>query len=546
VGSSSSAAADRTAEHELLLLLGLGALPTALRANLSDTPLQVVPDSLMGPPAEIKRIQSPLGQIHEPLYEGSEDWAPRPIGKFCRWDQLFYDDFRVRGYRVEFVHTWVVGVKYAGLVAGVRVGFNGTLDDCVKLESDLLFARNRISLTSTGGGAPLDLHKAILAGLDSLDQDSSLDLEARFRRTRDFNIVFTTRTLDLLRQPPNPQAAHSELERHVRVDLHALRRLLYKGTSDRYRPQFSPIELPQIGNGQPWKLVALFADTTVLAGWNDPNHEGAMGKEAGQMQVACLLGLAASVQSREVRADAYRALAQLQAGTDTNTFQALQGRRRQLGELASELRSLQLRHHLGVVTYLDLHMARPTVAVAEYYRSLVKANRLDTNATTTTDVIGRLADAIAAESAAVAAEEQVRLNSTTEAVRGASIAAGAVALLVAAVGLFAALAAAPKPTAQNELLLRGWPAAASAAGLTVVVAAALGLGMSALTRWAAGRQGRETLVHRAARVTWVVLIAAAAALFTATIIYGSAILLVIGVALLTFSLVLYVVSQREW
>ncbi len=264
------------------------------------------------------------------------------------------------------------------------------------------------------------------------------------------------------------------------------------------------------------------------------------------MHVACLLGLAASVQSREVRADAYKALAQLQGETDTNTFQAVQRRRRQLGGLASELRSLQLRHHLGVVTYLDLHMARPTVAVAEYYRSLVKASRLDTNASTTTDVIGRLADAIAAESAAVAAEEQVRLNSTTEAVRGASIAAGAVALLVAAVGLFAALAAAPRPTEQNALLLRGWPAAASAAGLTVVVAAALGLGMSALTRWAAGRQRRETLVHRTARVVWVLLVAAAAALFTATMIYGSAITLVIGVALLTFALVLYVLSQREW
>ena len=191
-------------------------------------------------------------------------------------------------------------------------------------------------------------------------------------------------------------------------------------------------------------------------------------------------------------------------------------------------------------------MARPTVAVAEYYRSLVRASRLDANATTTTDVIGRLADAIAAESAAVAAEEQVRLNSTTEAVRSASIAAGAVALLVAAVGLFAALAAAPAPSEQNALLLRGWPAAASASGLTVVVAAALGLAMSALTRWAAGRQRRETLVHRTGRVIWILLIGAAAGLFVATMIYGSAITLVVGVALLTFALVLYVVSQREW
>ncbi len=204
--SDSPAAADASATHEVLLLLGLGALPSTLRASLSDAPLQVVPDSFMGPPAGVRGIQSPLGQIHEPLYEGSEDWAPRPIGGLNRWERLIYDDDRVRDYHIVFVHTWMVGVKYAGLVAGVRVGFNGALDDCVTLKRGVLFARNRITLTKAEVSEPLDLYQAIVAGIDLPNEDARTDLAAKFRATRDFRAA-----QELARLAPLPGDVHDRL-----------------------------------------------------------------------------------------------------------------------------------------------------------------------------------------------------------------------------------------------------------------------------------------------------------------------------------------------
>jgi hypothetical protein len=570
-------------EHELVLLLGLGSPRPDHhpRPNPSGNGTGGIPagrevgpvglgeevggalltDKFMLDPGQIELLTSPLCQIRGSLYEGSPNWAPRPVGEVRTWTGLTVLNTGGRGYRIQDAQTWLVGLKYAGLVAGLRIRFDGSVDDCVELEGDVLFRRDRLRLHSSEAD-PLPLAEAIAAGVKPTKRSTSLSevpssrarervqvlqgmVQRRAGESRDFHIVFTTRTVGFLGSPSAPELAHDGRENQLGVDVRQLRRLLYKGTSNEYRPAFSPIELPEIGNGQPWKLVAVFADTTVLAGWNDQESERAS-HESGQMHMGALLALAASAQAREVRADAYAALSHLEDSAQSlTTFQAVQQRRRTLGDLASTLRTLQLRQHLGVVTYLDLHMARPSVAAAAYYKSLARAVRLDTAAATTSSVIDRLTSAIAAESAAVSAEEQVRLNSTTEAVRGASIAAGAVALLVAAVGLFAALTAAPVPTETNTLLLRGWPAAASAAGLTVVVAAALGLSLTALTRWAAGRRG-EAKLRLAMRTGVAILVAVTVTLFIVTLITASPVTLVTAVALLAFALVLYVVSENRW
>lgn len=148
--------------------------------------------------------------------------------------------------------------------------------------------------------------------------------------------------------------------------------------------------------------------------------------------------------------------------------------------------------------------------------------------------------------AAVSSEEQARLNSTTEAVRGASLTGGAVALLLASVGLFAALSAAPRPQEPNVLLLRGWPAAAGAAGLTVVVASLLGLLLALLTRWAsASPRGRRRLRFYA-KCCSLVLWAGSVIPLIATVVLNSPTTLAGAVLMIILGLVLYVDSEPGW
>lgn len=254
------------------------------------------------------------------------------------------------------------------------------------------------------------------------------------------------------------------------VDQRLLRQLLFKDTDIPYRPAWAPVSMPPDINGPEGTLVAVWATSTVVSGYDRllPNRVEEMTERLSEAVIALeacngVLG---------------EAEAELAGEPDWSSH-------------ADALRRLQSRYTFAVERHLPHMGARGGRPIESYYEAAAQELGLAERAATTRTVIDRLAVAAQAERDR---REIIAALSRARDARVTAVAAGTLGALLAAAGLFATLAAIPS----QGTLLRTAYRSASLAEVLVIGAGGIGvlLALAALHRRQPGASPAPSLPRR--------------------------------------------------
>lgn len=400
----------------------------------------------------------PLGGLARHYVDAGE-WTPRILAERAH-EATTLDLASDARHRIHQVRTWMFANAYGPCVVALDVLATADRSELVRLQADLFWKKDRATI----GGEPWWW----IAAPDQLRSELRRRSEGRGPLLLNTLQVLVVPRIEFLQPATAPSDGAIPDELDLGVDLLYLRHLLFKQEVET-RPRYNRIRFPEGGNGSPQELTAVWGSNVVLAA---PSHHFEHATIISAVQV-----LAATRRSSQLRRSArdmlvrLRSLAQEPLGDH-------EGRRAQLRDLSQELAQLQLELSFGVQDHLDSKTHVPVGALSSYHRALATEKGLTDSAAITADIVQRVADVLTSERSAVAAAESAHnerrlqaLLTETSAVRTLAAVAGAIAAVVAAVGLFAALAAVPSG---GEIVFAPVLRAASAAMLTVLIAGGFG------------------------------------------------------------------------
>jgi hypothetical protein len=309
------------------------------------------------------------------------------------------------------------------------------------------------------------------------------------------------------------------------VDQQLLRQLLFKDTDITYRPAWTPVSRPPDINGPEGTLVAVWATSTVVSGYDRllPRRVQEMTERLSEAVIALE---ACNGVLREAEAE----IEKIEAEPDWSSH-------------ADGLRSLQYRYTFAVERHLPQMGAKGGRPIESYYEVAARELGLVDRAATTRAVIDRLAEAARAERDR---REIVAALSRARDARITAVVAGTLGALLAAAGLFATLATIPST---GTLLHTAYRSAALAEAL-VVGAGGVGVlfALVALHRRKPGAPPARSLPQR-----WLLGAAGAVAVVAALVVAASGVLgstagwaIVGGVSLVLVGVLAGVVSKMTF
>lgn len=232
------------------------------------------------------------------------------------------------------------------------------------------------------------------------------------------------------------------------VDQRLLRQLLFKDTDISYRPAWAPVSMPPDINGPEGTLVAVWATSTVVSG-----YDRLLPKRVEEMTERLSEAVIALEACNGVLGEAEAEIAVEQPDWSSH---------------ADALRRLQYRYTFAVERHLPSMGAKGGRPVESYYEAAARELGLVDRAATTRRVIDRLAEVARAERDR---REILAALSRARDARITAVVAGTLGALLAAAGLFATLATIPS---QGTLLGTAYRSAALA---EVLVVGAGGIGV---------------------------------------------------------------------
>ncbi len=328
-------------------------------------------------------------------------------------------------YDVEEIVTVLRHQRLAGWTAAVEVGFSASGWEGVIQAAKDAYDINRVTIF-------LD-DVTLLEQIRRLASSPTL----RFGRERAQLLV-----ADRLAGPPG-----EDFDPKTGVDQRLLRQLLYKDTDIAYRPAWAPVSMPPDINGPEGTLVAVWATSTVVSG-----YDRLLPKRVEEMTERLSEAVIALEACNGVLAEAE---AEIAGEPDWSSH-------------ADALRRLQYRYTFAVERHLPHMGAKGGRPIESYYEAAAQELGLVDRAATTRAVIDRLAEAARAERDR---REIVAALSRARDARITAIVAGTLGALLAAGGLFATLAAIPS---QGTLFRTAYRSAALA---EVLVVGAGGIGV---------------------------------------------------------------------
>jgi len=304
---------------------------------------------------------------------------------------------RIGQYDVEEIATILRHQRLVGWTAALEVGFSASRWDGVIQAAKDAYDVSRVTISLDG--------VALLDRVRQLTERSDL----RFGRERAQLLV-----VDRLGGPPG-----KDFDPVTDVDQQLLRQLLFKDTDIAYRPAWAPVSMPPDINGPEGTLVAVWATSTVVSG-----YDRLLPKRVEEMTERLSEAVIALEACNGVLGEAE---AEIAGEPDWSSH-------------ADALRRLQYRYTFAVERHLPRMGAKGGRPVESYYEAAAHELGLVDRAATTRAVIDRLAEAARAERDR---REIVAALSRARDARITAVAAGTLGALLAAAGLFATLATIP-------------------------------------------------------------------------------------------------------
>jgi hypothetical protein len=331
-------------------------------------------------------------------------------------------------YKVKNIATILRHQRSVGWTAALEVGFSARRWDGVIQAAKDAYDFRRVTIFLDGA--------TLLDQIRHLTDSQTL----QFGRERAQLLV-----VDRLAGPPG-----KDFDPVTDVDQQLLRQLLFKDTDIAYRPAWAPVSMPPDINGPEGTLVAVWATSTVVSG-----YDRLLPKRVEEMTERLSEAVIALEACNGVLREADAEIEKIESEPDWSSH-------------ADALRRLQYRYTFAVERHLPRMGAAGGRPIESYYEAAAHELGLVDRAATTRAVIDRLAEAARAERDR---REIVAALSRARDARITAVVAGTLGALLAAVGLFATLATIPS----KDTLLGTTYRSAALAEVLVIGAGGIGL-----------------------------------------------------------------------
>jgi hypothetical protein len=445
------------------------------------------------------RLKSAPTDLHE--------WRPKPFGDY-EWSPADYSTGKQMPYTVTGAKTYFFNL-FAGDALAFELRLRGSLNDYIDAQRD---AFDRMVKKQLAGE---DLLKAAVSQVNGADRNRLDRLvygqdkhQIMVLSHADAGFIFsadgdggraqqtsTSKTMHGVAEPLNLR----------RVDFAALSKLMFKDVEINYRPDRTPISLPDDINGPNCQMVAVWASNTVVCGIEAYNNLGPDYGDLGARRIRELTYVAAQIvaatnRCREIRMATLSVLRHLSLPASLD--QASDQEHVDLIRYEGELQSLEIDLTWGIDVYRGPALVRGGRPLERYQEAVRAEGGFDASVALTHRMVDHLTSIVTRRRQIFDVRHQTdqlaainKLLDRTEGVKTASIVIATIVVVVSCVGLFATLAAVPVST--GSLFLGPQFRSAAAAALSVIFAGVLGFGVYVASKARVSGNARKLVIATA-------------------------------------------------